>query len=180
MENHLNKWILVVIRWSPLASVLIFLLMGVTLGFFYEHECVEGKKWALNVISQFSESDKFNFFCTLAILWLFVSVAVCGRSSWPVNKTRAVAMYFPIAFSFGFAARFFSLLFGFVGMQPNNPEAVTLGYASFLTFLFVCSLVAFPTYFSFRGKLTDNETAFRLFCGVGAIPLACYIWYMYA
>ena len=99
------------------------------------------------------------------------------------SYTKFVTASFPVAFAFGFAARFFSMLFGFISFQSNTPDAVNLGNVSLITFFFVCVLVGLPTYFTFQDKIIKrkdmSDKTLRVICAFITIPMSLYIYHSY-
>lgn len=169
-----------IFRWCPLVAVGVFFVSGLVLGFFYSMETEQGQAWTLSVIQSASKSEAFNFYGSIGLLWYAICVVIAGRSTWPVTKVRALVMYGPMAFAFGFAARFFALLFGFTVPLASMALAQDLAQYALAIFLYLVFLVGLPTYGTFVGAFIKDELVFRKLCGILVVLLLIMLWVEYA
>lgn len=169
----------IVLRWFPLASVGIFFIAGLVFGFLHRIDSADGHQWAKQLILGQSKSQAFHFFASVALLWYAVCVAAVGRSRWPVSNVRNIFMYGPMAFAFGFAARYFVLVFGFTAPISVDQETQKLALIALLVLVYLVFLVALPTYATFRGAFVGDEPLFRKISGVVAVALLVWLLQIY-
>lgn len=168
------------LRWWPIVSVAAFFLTGLVVGFFYQIEAPTGHQLSLQFLQKQSHSTVFDVLACASVLWYALAVAVVGRSTWPISTARTIFIYAPMSFAFGFAARFFVLVFGFSLTAASVPGVSAVAQVALVVFVYLCVVVGLPTYATFSGSFIKDEALFRKLSILAALVMGATLWAAYA